>query len=332
MKLLIVTQKVDATDRNLGFFIGWMRKFSEHAEIVVIANEVGVHDSFPRVEVLSLGKEHGASRLARFFRYQRLLFRILPTVDGVFFHMCPEYVLGAHLLPALYGKKSLLWYVHKEVSVRLRFASFFVSKIFTASKESCRLGGDKIEVVGHGIDTDLFTPETIPRDKPRLVTVGRIAPVKDLTTIILGFVELLKKFPEAELSVIGEPITDVDRAYQSTLAGLSPKVRFGSLPYGDVFTSHAHNIFVHASRTGSLDKAVLETLSAGLPVFTSSEAFGAGLPGITKFAEGDPIDLAQKIAGAFLRGEIVSSEKAREFVHTNHSLTKLIQRIISFYG
>ena len=39
MKLLIVTQKVDATDSNLGFSSGGL-KFAKYADITVIANEV----------------------------------------------------------------------------------------------------------------------------------------------------------------------------------------------------------------------------------------------------------------------------------------------------
>ena len=125
MRLLIVTQKVDATDPNLGFFIRWVEKLSEKGEVAVIANEVGVSaavDLPPSVSVYSLGKERGASRVSRFFRYQLLLWKHLWRADGVFFHMCPEYVLGAHFLPYIFRKKTLLWYVHREVNWRLRLA------------------------------------------------------------------------------------------------------------------------------------------------------------------------------------------------------------------
>src|SRR3989338_7612966 len=135
MKLLIITQKVDAHDHNLGFFVRWIETLAEHAGLIVIANEVGGHAlESARVRVLSLGKERGVSRLGRFFCYQKLLCRHLLQVDGVFFHMCPEYVLAAHALPRLFRTRTLLWYVHKEVNWRLRFAAFFVSRVFTASQ------------------------------------------------------------------------------------------------------------------------------------------------------------------------------------------------------
>ncbi|MDO8594568.1 MAG: glycosyltransferase family 4 protein [bacterium] len=332
MKLLIVTQKVDATDSNLGFFISWIKKFSEYAEVTVIANEVGPYELPDNVRVLSLGKERGASRLVRLFRYRKFLFQILPKVDGIFFHMCPEYVLAAKFLPKLFGKKSILWYTHKEVSLRLRVASWLVNKIFTASKESCRLNSKKVEVVGHGIDTNVFTNRQANKHTLHLVTVGRIAPVKDLRTIILGFQGILKRIPSAKLSVIGEPITAVDRAYQKELKAMAPDVHFGSFPYGTVFASdRGYTVFVHASRTGSLDKAVLEALAAELPVFTSSETFSEAIPGVRKFKADDPKDLAEKILDTFERGEIVYNEAGREWVRKNHSLDKLIPKILDFY-
>lgn len=335
MRLLVITQKMDAADRNLGFFVRWIEQLSERAEITVIANEVHAATTLglpQNVHVCSLGKERGASRGTRFLRYQRLLLQNLPQVNGVFFHMCPEYVLAAHILPHWFGKKTLLWYVHKQKSFRLWLAAKLVDKIFTASKESCRLPSRKVEVVGHGIDTELFKNQQGRADGLHLVTVGRISPVKDVRTLILGFLELQKKFPEADLSIVGEPITPADRSYEKELKRIaSAHVRFASLPFGRVFESHPYTVFVHASKTGSMDKAVLEALAAGLPVFTSSEAFPEKIPGVFNFKAGDPIDLAEQVGRAFLRGEIVYNTEARTWVREHHDLSGLIRTIIDFY-
>jgi len=73
MKLLIVTQKVDKNDDILGFFHGWIAEFAKHCEkITVIALGVGEYDLPRNVEVLSLGKEGGKSRLKyilNFYKY-----------------------------------------------------------------------------------------------------------------------------------------------------------------------------------------------------------------------------------------------------------------------
>ena len=332
MKLLIITQKVEAFDSNLGFFISWIKKFSERAEVTVIANEVGLHD-LEGIPVFSLGKEKGASRLVRLFRYRKLLFKLLPNVDGIFFHMCPEYVLAAKLLPKLFGKKSILWYTHKEVSVRLRIASWLVDKIYTASKESCRLRSKKIVVAGHGIDTELFFENPPVTGKLRLLSVGRIAPAKDLDTLIRGFFLFKEKYPDATLTLVGDAITQADQVYEEEMIVLGNRSLFsGPVPYDTLPSVYRDNtIFVHASRTGSLDKAVLEALAVGLPVFTSSEAFSENIPGVTKFEAGNPKDLAKKILVAFERGELGYNEKGREWVLENHNLNNLIKKIVDFY-
>ncbi|MDO8564830.1 MAG: glycosyltransferase, partial [bacterium] len=273
MRLIIVTQTVDSNDRNLGFFASWIEAFAKHTDVVVIANEVGAYQLPENVEVISLGKEKGASRFARIRRYRKLLRELLPQSDGVFFHMCPEYVLAAYPLVQKFRKKSALWYVHKQVSLKLRLAEKLVDRIFTASTESFRLPSKKVEIVGHGIDTEIFKPQTEHTSPLHLVTVGRIAPVKDVRTIILGFIELQKEFPQSRLSVIGEAATANDRKYEKEVRALSPAgISFESAAFGTVF-SRSYSAFVHASQTGSMDKAVLEALAVGLPVFTSSEAF-----------------------------------------------------------
>ena len=334
MRLLIITQTVDTDDRNLGFFVGWIREFARRCDsVTVICLRRGASSLPPNVRVFSLGTESGASRFVRFFRYQKLLLQHLAQTDGIFFHMSPEFVLAAHFLPALFRRKTLLWYTHKKVGWRLRLAAELVDRIFTASKESCRLPSRKVEVVGHGIDTELFTK--VVKDAPRLrmITVGRVAPIKDLYTLILGFLAFKECAPEAELSIIGDPITETDRRYANALKrDFAGRVEFhAGLPYGSAFLRHPASIFLHASATGSIDKAVLEALASGLFVITSSEAFSETIPGVFTFKKGDPADLAQTILRA--AGEAGRyNEAGRAWVKTHHELRNLISRIVAFYA
>ena len=315
MNILIVTQKVDVTDNNLGFFHSWLAAFAEHADVVVIANEVGAHELPGNVKVLSLGKEAGKSRIQRLMRYWKLLREHFPSANGVFFHMCPEYVIAAHFLLKKFGKKSAFWYVHRAVSMRLRLAEKLVDKIFTASPESFRLPSKKVEVAGHGIDVKLFPARKERGPGLHVVTVGRISRVKDLRTLILGFLLLKKRFPDAQFSIIGQPITEADRRYERELR--------------DEFESSVS--FVQASMTGAVDKAVLEALATGSAVFTSSEAFPESIPGIFKFEQGNAGDLADAVAHAFEAGKLGYNEGARVYVTGHHNLHTLVSKILSFY-
>lgn len=333
MKLLIVTQKVDEADKNLGFFTTWIKSFANHVDLIVIANEVGTYALPENVRVHSLGKEKGALRFERFIRYRKLLREHLSTVDGVFFHMCPEYVIAAFPLIKRSGKRSAFWYVHREVSARLWLAEKLVDKIFTVSSDSFRLRSRKMEVVGHGIDVERSRPHEEGAAEVRLLTVGRISPVKDLRTLILAFLDLKKSLPNAEFNIIGEPITGADKDYERELRDeFGHCVSFrGGVPHEQAFSAYPYNAFVHASQTGAVDKAVLEALATGTSVFTSSEAFSESIPGIFKFEQGNALDLAEKLGRAFEGGKLVYNKEAREYVAKHHNLPVLVLKIVSFY-
>lgn len=354
MRLLIVTQKVDESDSNLGFFVRWIEEFAKHCErVLVVCLEKGEYRLPGNVAVFSLGKEKlkitparrlagglaggdkglkMLSRLQYAFRFLRYIVRERKNYDAVFVHMNPEYLVLGGCLWRLLGKKAALWYTHMKISWRLRCAARFADKIFTASAESCRLQSKKIAVVGHGIDTKLFKNRGAGAENLRLVTAGRIAPVKDLSTLIRGFLLLRKEFPRAEFSIAGEPITERDAAYFEKVKRVALEVRFlGGVSHDDLPRLYEKSsVFVHASRTGSMDKAALEALAAGMPVFTSSEAFSEEIPGVRKFKGGDPKDFAEKVSGAVARGELGYNEAAAWWVKERHDLARLAARIPAF--
>ena len=65
IKLLIVTQKVDINDDNLGSFHDWLKKLSDLADIYVIANYVGEYELPDNAKIYSLGKEKGAGKFLK---------------------------------------------------------------------------------------------------------------------------------------------------------------------------------------------------------------------------------------------------------------------------
>src|SRR3990167_5838602 len=345
MKLLIITQKVDINDDNLGFFHGWLKKLAQKADIFVIANYVGKYDLPSNVKIFSLGKEIGVGRLVKIFKYQWFLLKLLPKVDGVFFHMCPEYVLGAHLLQKIFRKKTLLWYTHKSVNWKLRLAEKLTDKIFTASKESFRLPSKKVEVTGHGIDTEKFKVQSSKfksneNSKFRIISVGRISPVKNYE-IMINMAEILKNKDFSaqggsalgwEIKIAGAPILENDKKYFEKLKNLIKEKKLddivefvGPISNKDIAEFYqGGDLFINISDTGSLDKAVLEAMACGLKILTSNEAFKYILPE-ENFTKNEPKEVAGKIEN------LSKSEKNYslvEYVDKNHGLDNLAEKII----
>lgn len=63
MNLLVVTQKVNAEDAILGFFVQWIEGLARRVNrVFVLALETGPHELPDNVEVISLGKDRAPPR------------------------------------------------------------------------------------------------------------------------------------------------------------------------------------------------------------------------------------------------------------------------------
>ena len=268
MKLLIITQVVDTEDSYLGFFVRWIEEFAKHVEQVeVICLKEGKHSLPANVRVHSLGKETGVSRVKYVLNFYRYIWNLRHDYAAVFVHMNSEYIVLGGLLWRLWGKRIALWYTHKSINLKLRIAAAFADIIFTASKESFRLRTKKLHVMGHGIDTDFFSPDASIVRGDWILSVGRLMKSKRHDLAIRRAVEEGK-----ELRIAGE---GPERRHLETLGReLGARVQFlGALTQLQLRDEYRKaGSLIHTSETGSLDKVVLEALACGLPVRTNDLA------------------------------------------------------------
>lgn len=331
MRLLILTQKVDANDPNLGFFHRWIEEFARQCEsVIVICLYEGRYQLPKNVRILSLGKESGVSRMKYLRRFFTYIWKERENYDAVFAHMNQVYVLLGGFIWRMLSKKTSLWYAHGSVSSSLRWAEKCVDIIFTSTPEGFRLKSKKIHIVGQGIDQSLFA---IPKkekhqDTFKIISVGRIGPVKHLEVLIRALPLVMQTIPQAELHLYGSPQTSGEKEYLRELEtlvtqeGLGGKVHFdGPVVYSDLPGVLADaDVFAQASQTGSLDKAVLEALAADIPAVSTNEAF-ASFPGVIAVDQA-PEAMARAILEA--RGR----HGAPQYIAQHHSLQSLIRREI----
>lgn len=268
MKLLIITQVVDTEDPVLGFFVRWLEEFAKHAERVeIICLKSGRFNLPENVRVHSLGKEKRRSRVGYLLNFYRYIWRLRHDYDEVFVHMNPEYVILGGPLWRLLHKRIALWYTHKSVNLRLRIAEAFSDIILTASKESFRLKSRKVRIMGHGIDTDFFSPDQSIVREDWALSVGRLMQSKRHDLAIRLAVQ-----EGRSLRIVGE---GPERPYLEVLAReIGAHVQFlggmNQLQLRDEYRKAA--CLIHTSETGSLDKVVLEALACGLPIVTNDPA------------------------------------------------------------
>ena len=288
MKILILTQKIDKKDDVLGFMHGWISEFAENCEkVTAISLRAGEYDLSSDVKVLSLGKESGESRLKYIWNFYKYILQERNNYEAVFVHMNPEYIVLGGLFWKILGKKISLWYAHKATPWHLRFAEKFADVIFTSTESGCRIKSEKIRVIGQGIDTEFFKPLDDRKENGvfNIVTVGRLSKSKDYGTLLLAVKSLNSKGVKLKVDIVGAPARPEDFMYLKSLQSfvsanrLQAVVDFiGSVPNLEIIKYlERADLFVNMGQTGSLDKAVLEAMSVGIPVLTCNEAFGGVL-------------------------------------------------------
>lgn len=341
MKLLIVTQAVDREDPNLGAFYYWFEMLARRAEsVVIIAGRAGSHDLPPHVSVYAFGNAR-LGRIGRIWKFWELFSRHYADADAVLFHQIPEFVIVAS--PFLISRRSItaLWYAHGKVTWRLRVAERLVGYIFTSSAAGFRLPSKKVHHVGQAINTDLFRPVPssmfqVPSSVLRMITVGRISAIKNYEIIIAACAILRETWPQAwVLTIVGGPITPGDRAYRDRLKTLIREKKLEQCIhfYGDRGYSEIpgilgeHDMFLNASATGSLDKAVLEAMACGLTVLTSNEAYRAILPPQYFLEHTGAEFLAERIKACAAQAH--PNVALREIVLADHALGRTIEKIMT---
>jgi len=365
MKLLILTQKIDRNDDVLGFMHRWVEAFSRQCEkVTVICLEQGVYALPENVRIISLGKEKKENReyrignmgnkllqrLQYLVRFYQLAWCERNSYDAVFVHMNTEYVVLGGWLWRLLGKRVGLWYAHGYVPWSLWVAEKFAHIIFTSTKSGCRIVSKKIKVVGQGIDGEQFihheSPGTTNSGILTLITVGRISPVKDLETLIEATAVLRDVGVHFSVRIVGGAGLPEQHAYAAALRELVAEKKLHDTVHFAGAVSHAKiaaylqkaDIFINTSRTGSLDKAVLEAMATGLPILTCNEALKEVLGGYTEqlmYQKGDAAELAKKI---LLLKNMDKAERRRlgeglrKIVIEQHSVAGLITKIVSGYA
>lgn len=153
--------------------------------------------------------------------------------------------------------------------------------------EKLFLSSVEITVIHNAVDTCAkkyeFDYEAKLPSRPRLVTVGRMVPPKDQTTLLRAFRLVADAYPEASLTLIGSGPLRNDLEREATNLGISNQISFtGHLPREDVF-KHLNNadIFLISSTAEGFCVAAVEAMLCGLPIVASDipvlhEVIGGG--------------------------------------------------------
>jgi glycosyltransferase involved in cell wall biosynthesis len=348
MRLLLFNLATDAGDPILGFTTRWIQALAKRVESIdVITMRAGRLEVPDNVQVYSVGKEKGYSEPRRVVEFYRHLFRILREnrIDVCFSHMIQIFTVLAAPVLKMKSIPIVTWYAHRQVTTILKLAHHLSDRMVSINESSYPYRHDKFTPLGHGIDTDLFSPDgTEPEKPPLLLSVGRLSPIKDPITLVEAVHLLRQQGHEVRCALVGEA-PERDKAYAEAVRqrvrelSLDGVVQFvGAIP-NDQVVHWYRRCFAHINLcpTGALDKAALEAMACAKPSFVANEGFRETLGRWADwllFQHSNFKDLAQKVQQLL---QMSSSEQQvmvtdlRRSVVEQHSLERLADNLVALF-
>jgi glycosyltransferase involved in cell wall biosynthesis len=352
MRLLVFNLATDLDDPILGFTTRWVQALAERVECVhIITMRAGRVEAPGNVRVYSVGKEKGYSEPRRAALFYRHLFRILREehIDVCFSHMMPIFTILAAPVLRRKGIPIITWYAHPSLTRTLKLADRLSDCMVTSLATAYPYKHDKLIVVGQGIDTDIFTPDTevAPDNPPLILCVGRLSPVKGHLTLLKAAALIRQRWEKPfRVEIVGEPAGPWDEPYVRSLhqqvkeLALEGIVFFGpGVPMECLPRWYQRcSVHVNLTPTGSGDKVAWEAMACGSPCVVANEGFRETLGKYSEqllFRYGEPAALAHQlelicslsdsertIIGAYLREQVVEM----------HSLPRLADKLTNIFS
>ena len=329
MRILFVTQRVDADDPALGATVDKLRALAARVdEVVVLALDAAPTELPANVRVKTFGARNQALRGARFVAALAPELRRRPV--AVIAHMSPIYAVLAAPLTRPLGVPLLLWFTHWRASPLLRAAERVSTRVLSVDRRSFPLPSDKVVAVGHGVEVG-EAPSRPHQGPLHVLALGRTSPAKGLGTIV----DAVAGLDGVELEIRGPSLTDEERRHRAELVARGARVE-DAVPRSRVDEVYAQaDVLVSNMRAGALDKVVYEAAAAGLPVLVASDGFAALTDGIEpplRFVQDDPASLAERIRGlvdAGPEGRASAAGELRRRVARDHSVDHWADAIVA---
>lgn len=348
VRLLLFNLATDADDPILGFTTRWICALAKRVEFIhVITMRVGRLDVPDNVRVYSVGKEKGYSEPRRLVEFYRHLFRIVraDSIDACFSHMMPLFtILAAPVLKPL-RIPIVTWYAHPSATRTLKLAHRFSDRMVTSIATSYPYKHDKLLLLGHGIDGDIFSPGERALQEPMatILCVGRLSPVKDHFTLLRAAKLLRQRWSQPfRVVILGAPGSARDDSHVRWLRKQVEELHLEDTVYFEPPTAitglpvwyRRCTVHVNLTPNGFVDKVALEAMSCAKPCLIANEGFKETLGQFADqllFRHGDAEHLAERLLALLMLDDRRRDEIGR-YLHGRvvqlHSLNNLTNNLL----
>lgn len=351
MRLVFVTQRVDAEDPILGATVAKLRALAQRCdELVIITDRIGVHDLPANVRLHTFGS---STRIGRGLRYMRALGPLMVSrrrPDALIAHMCPIYLVLAAPLAKVARVPLGMWYTHWAIDWELRVATALADVALSVDRRSYPIDRPKVLGIGHGIDVAQFGARdgAVPGNGTlRLLALGRTSPSKGFATLVRACSMAKREGLELQVEIRGASTTDEERRHRRELEslilaeGLKGVVSVGDAVSRSQVPPLVRSVDAVVNTTwsqpagGALDKVVYEAAACAVPVLACNpyfDKFLGDLPLDLLFASDDEVDLA-RVLREFAEADTASREAAgfelRRRVETGHSIDSWADAVVA---
>lgn len=305
-------------------------------------------------QVLSLSKKSGQD-FGLYVKWWRLLKQFKPDVV----HSYNLATLELQVVSALCGVKVRIHAEHgrdiydpsgdnKKYQWLRRCVSPFIHTWVAVSTDlhdwlqsTVGLSKRKTKLIRNGVDTEVFVPKKIPRDKFVVGHVGRLSPIKNQKLLVEAFSIAFNsnsQFAEnAVLLIVGEGESRKELEQYIDSKKLGAKISLVGLRQNMPSTYRGFSVFVMSSIGEGIPMTLLEAMSSGLPAIVTNVG---GMPEVVSRDEGiiTPTRDATAMAEALLilfnspekREQLALA--ARKRIQTDFDEAKMVSDYLSLYN
>lgn len=339
--LLVFNFRMDLDNQVLSHQVEAVNALAKHfRNVTVITGAIGRVAVDENVTVMSSEwRENQPIRNA--IGFFRLAIPAILKTDCVFSHMTDVQSSMVGLFTRLLSRRHFLWYAHTHKSVYLRVAHFFIDGVVTSTMGSCPLTGAKIYPIGQAINLESFNFRKVSLTTPRNFThVGRLDPLKNIEILIEATRKAISDGNDLKLEFVGAPSSGNLEYVAKLKLDSTDFIKLGWLNFRGPLTRieipeylASKDAFMHAYM-GSLDKAILEATSIGIPVVTINPEY------LKEFGTWGKCDLNSVSLESELRALLLTKiseinsecERRSDIVSSQHSLkawAAAISRLLS---
>ncbi len=300
--LVIYNLEVDEESPVLASAIDWISAFSEiFKEVKVYSTHVGKYSLTGNVKVIEIG---GGTLKKRVFGVKVLLESVIYIALRrqnivVFHHMSSKTAGTIGLLIALLKVPQGLWYSHSHPDRYLSASKYWVNYFFSSSRKSFPMDSRKAFFTGHGVPTRAFNKYDPRIIRSGVVSVGRIARIKNLEAGLSAIAA--SSIRDKSLHLYGESNIEDGYLRELQLIAHSSQVNLyfhGPFLYRKLPYELQKYSFIISSTPMSTDKALLEGAASGcFPITMNSDS--ECLTGISKIwqmlPEGTDLQMSKKL-------------------------------------